>query len=296
MVVLPTVVTRFSGVPTLRFLGDPLIQYGDALVARDASERHLDVAWDAAADPAVVRFAFLRKVRDDARIAPLLARRTAIVADHRAPYVDPHRPPVAKARDQRELRRFRRRLQDIGALRFTVVAGADALPHLREAIELKRAWLAERGMPSGVIGDADWESAVEALARAPASPLRIARLSVGERTAAVEIGVVCGTRWCAFLGALDPDFARSGPGHVQMAETIAHCRDAGLSVYDLLAPADVYKDGLAHDAVAVRDHAVALTAAGWAGMIAATALPAAKRLAARLPAGLLRAVMASRSR
>ncbi len=294
VVVLPTVVTRWSGVTALRFLGDPLIQYGDALAAAGVPMRHLQTAWDAAADPAVAKLVYFRKVREDARIAPLLAKQATLLAVHDAPFVETAGAPVANARDARELRRLRRRLQDTGETRLDILHGHDARVAAAEALSIKRAWLDARGIDSSVIGDDAWESALLALAGRPASSLRVARLSVGGATAAVEIGLVHGDRWCAFLGAVAPDFARAGPGNVQMDDTIAYCREAGIATYDLLAPADPYKSRLAHGSAAVRDYAAALTASGWPGLLTARSIPTIKSLAARMPAALRRAVMAVR--
>lgn len=291
VVVFPTVVTRWSGLATLRFLGDPLIQYGDIVAAPGASPAHVEAAWRAATDPAVAQLAYLRKVRDDARIAPLLARTAWVAATHQAPFVEVRRLSTMNARDLRELRRTRRRLGDIGAVAFEVLRGEAALAATREALSIKSAWLDMHALPSSVVGDAGWESAIFDMAGDASSPLRVARLTVGGRTAASEVGLVHGGRWCAFLGALSPDFVRNGPGHVQMAETIAHCRDNGVDIYDLLAPTEAYKRRIAHEAATVRDFAAPLTAAGWAGVTVACSIPVIKSVAARIPTGLRRMVL-----
>ena len=294
VVVFPTVITRWSGIPTIRFLGDPLIQYGDAIVAPEATAAHIEAAWRAAADPAAGKLIYLRKVRGDARIAPVLARTMKVLAVHEAPYIDAHRPAAPCPRDARELRRFRRRLAEFGDPSFEILRGREALGAVREAFDMKRGWLDARGLPSSVVGRSDWEHAILGLAARGASTLQVARLAVGGRTAAIEIGLVDGGRWCAFLGATAPQFAKAGPGHVQMEETIAHCRRNGIAVYDLLSPADAYKRTLAHDAVVVRDHAAALSGAGWLGVLAARSVPILKDVAARMPTRLRRTIMSFR--
>jgi CelD/BcsL family acetyltransferase involved in cellulose biosynthesis len=294
VVVLPTVVTRWSGVATVRFLGDPLIQYGDALALPEASDADLDAAWRAAADPRVAQLIYLRHVRADARIAPALARHAAIVASARAPHVDTA-ASTPSAHAAKELRRLRRRLDERGPVSFEILQGPEAGKATREAIDLKREWLAARGASSAVIGDRDWEAALLALASDEGSPLRMARLSVGGRTAAVEIGLAHDGRWCAFLGALSPEFAKAGPGQVQMADTVAYCRDAGFACYDLMAPADPYKTRIAHGSAAVHSHAAALSPAGWPGLLLARMRPLAKRLAARMPSPARQVIQALRA-
>jgi CelD/BcsL family acetyltransferase involved in cellulose biosynthesis len=291
MVVFPIALTRRSGIAAAHFLGDPLIQYGDVLAAPGATMAHLEAAWHAVADPAVARFVHLRKVRADARIAPLLARTATVVAEHEAPYVDVRAPAAIGSRDARELRRFRRRLAEHGELRFDVLSGRAAQTAVHEALAIKRDWLTVRGMPSSVIGNASWENTLMTLAGPGSTPLRVARLSVGGRTAAIEVGFVHERVWYAYIGATAPFAAKAGPGHVQMAELIAHCRAEHLGTYDLQAPADPYKRTIAHGAIAVRDHAAMLTASGWLGLTAARAGPAVKQLLTRMPAGLRRAVV-----
>lgn len=289
-VVLPTVISRIGGVRVVRFLGDPLIQYGDILAAPDADMTAIELALRTAEDRSRATVMMLRRVRADARIAPLLARRGTVVMEQAAPFVDISAGPAAHARDQRELRRLRRRLADAGDCRFAVLQGGAARAAVAEALRLKRGWLVGRGMPSSVIGHSDWEDAILAVAD-DASLLRAAILTVAGRLAAVEVGLVHAGRWHAFIGAHAPEFSRLGPGHVQMAETIATCRAQGFAVYDLLAPGDAYKIKIAHGAVAVRDHVVALTGAGRLGLIAAPLLPAVKQLASRMPPGLRRILL-----
>jgi len=270
VVVFPTVVTRWGGIRTVRFLGDPLIQYGDVIAAPDVSLEHLDAAWHAAADPSVASFAFLRKVRSDARIAPLLDLRTTIVAAHEAAEADTSQP--YKAINARELRRMQRRLQERGEIVFDVLTGRAAQQATHEAIAMKRAWLADNA----------------------SGPLRVARVCVGGQTAALEIGLLHEGRWCAFLGAMAPQFSKFGPGHVQMAQTIAHCHANGIASYDLLAPGDSYKSRIAHNSAAVRDYATSLSPIGWPSLCAARAIPGLKNLVARMAVSLMRTIRGSR--
>jgi CelD/BcsL family acetyltransferase involved in cellulose biosynthesis len=295
-VIFPTAVGRWNAIPTVRFLGDPLIQYGDVVAAPDTAPELLEAAWRAATGPSGAWLILLRKVRADARIAPVLARNARVMAEYEAPFVDVRQPPAASAHYRKELRRFRRRLAEMGELRFETLHGSAARQSIDEALRMKQDWLAARGMPSAVIGDPDWEQAVIALASAGDGPgkLHAARLTVGGRPAAIEIGFVHGSRWHAFLGALAPGFAKAGPGHVQMADTVEHCRTAGLATYDLLAPSDAYKRLVAHGAVPVRDHAAPIGPGGWLGLLAARAMPAVKRMFALVPPQLRRALIALR--
>ena len=298
IVVFPTVIAPFAGRRVIRFLGDPLIQYGDILAAPEAELRHIEAAWCAAADSRVASAVLLRKVRADAHVAPVLARHASAVAETTAPFVDLRAPQPRHGRDAKKLRRSWRRLNEHGAVRFDLLSGEAARPALRQALTFKRAWLASRGLESSVIGNPAWEELLATLTNPGrgAGMLSAARLSVADRPAAIEIGIIHGDRWCSFLGAINPDFAKTGPGHVQTAEAIAHCRANGLAIYDLMAPDDAYKQRLATDAVVVRDYAMALGVGGRLAVLAAHSAPHIKALINRLPLPLRRITRHSLSR
>ena len=286
VVILPTVLVRQFGLTVARFLGDPLIQYGDVLCEPGAAKPDIEAAWRAAADPAAAHAVHLRKVRADARIATVLRDEATASNRDEAPFLDIAR--TAGAHDEpRKLRHCRRKLSVLGALRLDVTQGETARAHLREALAIKRAWLAARRLPSSVIGDNDWEDALIDLAgHGGAMRLRVAVLTVGDKPAAYEVAFTIGDRWYAFIGAIVEEFARHSPGRVQVADTIDFCRANGFARYDLLAPSDDAKRSYCSDAVAVADYAQVLRPGGYLLSAAARLSPAAKALFVRLPACL----------
>jgi CelD/BcsL family acetyltransferase involved in cellulose biosynthesis len=281
--ILPLVMTSMAGNRVLRFLGDPLIQYGDAILSRAGNEAHLVQAL-LAAGKLGADAALLRKVRNDAKISPLLSRRAHVSQVEEAPYVDLRRETGLPPRDMRELRRYRRRLSEIGDVKLQITRGADALHCVQTALDLKRNWLSMKGFTSSVIGDAAWEAALVSLVTEHSNLLACARLEVGGKLAAIEIAVTHGKRWHAFLGAISPDFAKNGPGQVQMSDTIAHAREQGFLAYDLLAPADPFKRVIATGAIAVCDYALPLSLQGQVAARAFRFAPHAKLVLAKLPA------------
>ena len=285
VVILPTVLVKQFGLTVARFLGDPLIQYGDLLCEPGTAKRDIEAAWRAAADPAVAHAVHFRKVRADARIAPVLRDEATASNRDEAPFLDIARAPAHGGDEPRKLRLSRRKLSSLGELRLDVTQGDDARAHLRAALAIKRSWLAARRLPSSVIGDRDWEEALERLIdHGGAMRLRVAVLSVAERPAAYEVAFTIGDRWYAFMGAIVEEFARYSPGRVQVADTIHHCRANGFSHYDLLAPADDVKRGYCSGAVAVADYSCALRPGGYLLSAATRLSPAAKTLFVRLPA------------
>jgi CelD/BcsL family acetyltransferase involved in cellulose biosynthesis len=281
--ILPLVMTTMAGSRVLRFLGDPLIQYGDAILSRSGGEPHLVQAL-LAAGKLGADAALFRKIRSDSKIAALLARRAHVSSVEEAPYVDLRREASLPPRDARELRRYRRRLGEQGDVKLQITRGGEALHCVQTALELKRNWLSMKGFTSSVIGDAHWERVLVSLVTEHANLLACARLEVGGKLAAIEVAVTHGKRWHAFLGATNPEFAKSGPGQVQMADTIAYAREQGFLAYDLLAPADPFKRVIATGAIAVCDYALPLSLQGQVAARAFRFAPHAKSLLSKLPA------------
>ncbi|MDO8875612.1 MAG: GNAT family N-acetyltransferase [Pseudolabrys sp.] len=292
VVIFPTVLVKRFGLTVARFLGDPLIQYGDVLCEPGTGKRDLAAAWQAAADPAAAHAIHLRKVRADARIAPLLKDKATASNRDEAPFLDTGHASDGAHEEPRKLRHCRRKLSGLGTLRLDVTQGDDARRHLRDALAIKRAWLAARRWPSSVIGDGDWEEALAQLAgHGGGMRLRVAVLHVADRPAAYEVAFTIGDRWYAFIGAIVEDFARHSPGRVQVADTIHYCRANGFALYDLLAPADDVKRGYCSSAVEVTDYIRALRPSGYLLSAAVQASPAAKTLFVRLPAGLRKPIL-----
>jgi CelD/BcsL family acetyltransferase involved in cellulose biosynthesis len=285
MAIYPTVVGHWLGIPSIRFLGEPFVQYGDVIARPEANAAHLEAALAAAADERIASVAFFRRVRIDAAIAPILVRRAAVVTDDGAPIVDLRDGARLKSHHARELRRLRRRLSEQGDVVFEVLSGAATREILHETLQFKRAWLIERGLPSTLFGNPHWERVILDLAgaRCGATEMMVARVVVGGTTAATEIGFVDRDTWFAYMGALAPDVARFGPGHILMDELMAWCRARGLKAYDLLPPIQPYKLALTSRTIPVRDYALALGLAGFPAILAARVVPIGKRVAAAAP-------------
>jgi len=281
--ILPMVQTAMAGNRVLRFFGDPLIQYGDAILSRAGTDAHLVQAL-LAAGKLGADAALFRKVRKDAKLTGLLSRRAHVSAVDEAPYVDLRRDAGMSPRNSRELRRNRRRLAEQGEVRLHITRGGEALHCVQAALELKRNWLAMKGYSSSVIGDPHWERVLTSLVGAHANLLACARLEVGGKLAAIEVAITHGKRWHAFLGAIDPEFMKCGPGQVQMADTIEHARAQGFTAYDLLAPADPFKRVIGTGAIAVCDYALPLSLQGQVAARALRFAPQAKSLLGKLPA------------
>jgi CelD/BcsL family acetyltransferase involved in cellulose biosynthesis len=281
-ILVPTVITKLFGLPVLRFLGDPFIQYGD-IISLDAEPQDIELALDVAADPKVACLAVFRRVRDDARIAAGLAQKASETANEESPLVDLNQPSTLRAGHVRELRRLRRRLSERGQIKVQFVRGVQALKLVEVALHLKQTWLKERGRSSAVIGNAAWEEAISHICSAPNSPMIAAVITCGNDIAAVEIAFATPTSWFAFIGAFSPEYAQFGPGQILAAECIQWARENHLSVYDSLPPSQDYKRRQATHAIGVRDYAMPLTTIGQLPASMLKTIPSIKWILNELP-------------
>lgn len=291
VLIFPTVLTKFAGLPVVRFLGDPLIQYGDVLAAPEASAEDFARAWPVAANPALACFALFRRVRDDAKAASFLSQQATETVVQESPLVDLQQPGPVNVRDAREMRRLRRRLAERAPVTVQFLRGPDGQQLLHETLRLKRQWIKSHGLGSRVIGHADWEHAIARLCQNGPGGLTIAALKVGEQVAAVEAAFVDSTCWYSFIGAFNPDFARMGPGQVLTAECLAHARSCGLMRYDQLPPSQDYKRRHATSAISVRDYSVSLTHVGKLGAFMTKMVPELKSLFQVLPADVRKTIL-----
>jgi CelD/BcsL family acetyltransferase involved in cellulose biosynthesis len=293
----PLVATRVAGVRRLSWMGEPVSQYGDALVEQtpDAPDL-LRQAW------ALVRsldadVVCLRRIRSDAAIASLVDAMDAIATDSaRAPCLDlasaedfatyQQRYP-AKTRSSR--RRHLRRLNDRGAVSFEQHMGGPAARDLvSQALALKSGWLASRGRLAPALQDPRFTRffADVALGRTRPTGARISAVRCNGQPVAVEISFACKGHLFGHVIAHNVAFQKQGVGVIVAHYAIRTAHEQGCSIYDLLPPADAYKLDWADASVAVDDYAVPLSRAGaiHARLWLRLARPWLKRLANRMPA------------
>lgn len=290
----PAIVTRWLGLPILRFLGDPLVQYGDVVGALGVDPEDLSLAWSAVADPKIACLALLRRVREDALIANVLSLNSRISNVQESPLIDLTRTSKQNSHYIREIRRQRRKLGTRGDLQTEFLTGPNARPWLHEALRLKREWLKRNALASAVIGDPDWEGALDLICdcQGRLGSMIVAALLLDAQPIAVDIAFVDGRCWYGFIGAFDPAFASMGPGQVLSAACIEHARTLGLAIFDQLPPWQPYKARQATRAIGLRDYSIALTGVGRLISFALGSLPELKNAVQALPADVRRPLMA----
>jgi CelD/BcsL family acetyltransferase involved in cellulose biosynthesis len=294
----PLAVRRTATCRVLHALAEPATQYCDALVAGDDSDkaRLLDAAWALIKSWKDIDLVELRRVRDDAAIAslPVIAAGRGIIDNLvAAPFVDIRLATGAGHRSSKTrnaLRRHERKLAEHGPVRFEVIEEHDnKIKIMSEAIAFKRRWMEARGLWSSGYAHGASNAFTSPLARS--EQFLVARLAVGDTTAAVEAGFVIGDRYWSLTQSYNERFACHAPGRLLMWHFIDHCATRGIDWLDFLAPAHGYKRDWATGEMPVRDHLIPLSTKGlvWARALK-FGRPALKRVFGVLPATMQRCV------
>lgn len=302
VMVWPLVRERRIGMTVLSWMGDPVTQYGDVLVTQGPGKANLlEQGWAYVSTQLGADYIYLRKVRADAEIAPILAAAKArTTARNEAPYLDLTRDGDFETYQQRfskKTRRTRRRkfrrLNDRGTISFKQHdGGADARAIATKAIEMKWAWLKQVGLFSRAFADTrilDFFAKVSGGNDHPAG-CRVSVLYSAHNVAAIEISLICKGRAAMHVIVYEPDFEQQSPGTLQLEESFKHAFDEGLKTYDLLAPTSRYKKEWSTGSIAVNDHAAALSLRGraYVDLYLCGLREGAKQLLESLPAAIRR--------
>jgi CelD/BcsL family acetyltransferase involved in cellulose biosynthesis len=285
-------------------MGEPVSQYGDVLIDEVAdSEAILGAAWQFIARHSGADVVRLRKVRADAAVAPFLSAIGGIATDKLgAPYLDLASAPSFAEYEKRyssgarrNRKRQRRRLEERGTVGIEAYThGAVAGRLARTAIDLKRVWLAERGLVSPAFADTRIDDFFADVASGVVRPAgcRVLAMRCGDTPAALEIGLTCKGRAAIHVIVYDREFEKAAAGNLLMEDSIRRACDAGLTTFDLLAPADSYKMDWADGVVEVSDWVAPLSLAGqvYGRIYLAFFRHFAKKAIAALPAPMRRAV------
>ncbi|MEJ8574407.1 GNAT family N-acetyltransferase [Microbaculum marinum] len=276
VLVLPLAVRRTALGNVATWMGDPLIQYGDAICSPNGDTmRWMDAAYASLKRDGSISVLSLTRVRADSAVAAWCdARMFAIGAPEQAISIDlsgfSEEGDFARARASRAARnrKRRRKLEKIGEVALRVVkSGDEAVRLVEQAVEMKKVWLQERGLMGRAFSDDRMQACLEALVRSPGDSETsdgavICSLEIDGRPASIEYAFRHNGRHCAFMGAFESEWSRHSPGQVQMQDTIERCIADGATAYDLMAPADPYKCELGTTAVDVQDYSTVLSYAG----------------------------------
>lgn len=304
VLVLPLVMTRTAGLAQLTWLGEPVSQYGDALVEDGPDTRALLTdAWRFVTIELSPDLAHLRKVRDDAAVTTLLEDLPTLTTQRlAAPYLDYSDSADFEAyqqryspRSRRNRRRLARRFAERGEMAVERhLEGARARDLAVEAIDLKRVWLKDRGLVSPAMSDPRMPDFFADVAEGATHPTgcQVSTLTSDGTSAATEITLRCKDRTVMHIIVFNLAYEKAGAGILLLEETIANAFGNGCRAFDLLAPADSYKLDWADASTGVADYAVPLSWKGWiyARLYLGLARQGIKRALAAMPLGLRRRI------
>ena len=170
-----------------------------------------------------------------------------------------------------DVRRARRVAERLGRVEFRMVSPSPSElgPLLEDALRVEAAsWKGRRG--SALLDDAARRRFFEryAFSAARQGILRLSFLSIGGRTAAMQLAVESGGRFWLLKIGYDERFARCSPGTLLMVETLRYAAARTLSSFELLGTAEPWTlmwAPLMRDCVSVR--AYPATAQGLAALM-----------------------------
>jgi len=276
VMVWPLVSERVRGITQIFWMGEPVSQYGDVVVENvPGATQIMRDAWTYLRTHARADVLRLRRVREDARVAPLLREMGALPTNPQiAPCLDLASAKTFEACEQRftakarrNRRRYMRRLEEQGDVRFERHHGGQVARACAErAIDLKGKWLASRGLVSRALSDARMRHFFADVAQAASHPAGcvVSRLVAHGETAALDVSFACKGRVAVHIIAFDLAFEKAGVGALLMERCIRDAYDEGIAVYDLMAPGDAYKLDWSDGSVGVSDWSLPLSIKGRA--------------------------------
>ena len=299
----PLMRTKTGPLTILRWMSEPVSQYGDVLV--DKTENP-DI-WMAEAlaqlrqAPGIDAIR-LRHVRADAAAAPFLKKsfRDARLPEQ-APWLDLSAYADEAAYDARytatqrkRRKKYRKTLEDAaGPVVFDLLRpGLATDAAIDHAIALKSAWIESRGRHNQVLNCEEVKTFFKRLARmqSDAVQLVVTALTAGGKPVSWEIGLRMGDVHFAFLTSHVTAMEEFSPARLHMDMAQRRALSDGMKVYDLMLPNDVYKESWSSACSDTDDYHLPLSVRGWAyGVVFLEQLrPVLRRAYYRMPEKFLR--------
>lgn len=274
VMIWPLMTVRYGPVTVLKWLSDPIGQYGDVLIAPDAEEDlWLEAAWRRiTGDPGLDGIA-LRHVRADARIHRFVELKCrALPETSAAPQLD-LRPfstaqdySQALSRNQRSQRsKLLKKIERDGPVRFDVHTDEVAFREaVRTALSLKKHWLEEHSLKADTIGDPRFERLLTRLAEQDPPAAAAGVLSRGHEPLSVDIAFTYRGRYFGSVISMAPDHQALSPAKVHLDLRQKACVEAGFSEFDMMIPASAFKRHWSDSTVEASDYIVAMNLWGFA--------------------------------
>ena len=274
VMIWPMMTVRYGPVTILKWLSDPIGQYGDVLVAPDADEdAWLEDAWaHITADPALDGVA-LRHVRTDARIhrfleqncRPLPGVESAPQLDLRA-FSSAQDYSMALSRNQRSQRsKLLKKIERGGPVSFDVHTGGSAFREAaRQALLFKERWLELHSLKADTIVDPRFEQLLAALCEQEPPCASIGVLSRNGEPLSLDVAFCYRGRYFGSVISTAPDHEALSPTKVHLDMRQKACIEAGFQEFDLMIPATPFKQHWSDSTVEAHDYVLAVNLWGFA--------------------------------
>lgn len=263
VMIWPLMVVRHGPVTVLKWLSDPVGQYGDVLLdpAVD-TEDWLTSAWIRIGhDPDIDAIA-LRGVREDARVHAFLAARCDAPTEQQlAPQlnlkpfatVEDHTRSLSKnQRSQRK--KLLNRLRSSGPVSFEIHRGdAHFETAVSQALAFKKEWLEANGFASGIVGDPRYERFLLELGRADPEAVAAGVLTCAGEPLSIDIAYAYRQRYYGTVIAENAAADARSPVKVHFDLRQKRCISDGFTEFDLMAPETDFKQHWTDGTTVVRD-------------------------------------------
>lgn len=270
VMIWPLMVVRHGPLCILKWLSDPVAQYGDVLIEKyEETQAWLEAAWDQLTrDPGIDGISF-RYVREDAAVYRLLDRKCRKLPDpHVAraldlkPYSTPKQYTGALSANQRKQRtKLHNRLESHGELGFRVASGGEGFNNMvRLALAFKQDWQEEHGLAGGVIDDPRFLRVFTDVAHGldTRATSMVGILALDGVPLAIDLGFRFKNHYFGFVLTQFGPARSHSPAKVLLDLHQKWCVEERYGRFDMMLPDDPYKLHWTDKAVTV-DHFVAST-------------------------------------
>lgn len=299
----PMMKCRVGPLTVLRWMSEPLSQYGDILIARgQCPKTWMERATGFVRNMRGIDVVRLRHVRDDAAVAPYLAEnfRDARMSEQ-APWLDLGRFANEAAYDARysssqrkRRKKIRKALEDdFGPVSFEMaIAGPARDAAITAAITEKCQWLDERGRQNRALCNARIVDFLKALSHDAGSTAQLVTscLTAGGRSISWEIGIRHRSTHFGFITSHVTSLTDYSPARLHMDLSQRQALKDGMTAFDLMIPNDAHKESWSSAKVTTRDYYLPVSALGrlyGAGYLE-TMRPVLRRAYYGMPPSLLR--------
>lgn len=302
VMIWPLMREQIGPLKQLSWLGDPVTQYGDVIVdntCANKTEALLKTAWSELKSSAHADLMNLRKVRADSPLYNFLqTQKTVTTTTEYAPYIELSKAPSFdqimerySPRSRRNRRRLQRRLEKMGTITLKRPDSGDEAKKLAiRSLELKREWLASRGLLSRALAD---DRSIEFFSNLAGSKEKdtgcvVQAVCCDDVPVAIEISFLCKGSLHLHVTVFDLKFEKAGVGAFLLEDNIRTAFNDKIEIYDFLAPANKYKGEWSDASVAVSDWAASLSPKGtlWCHGYLKVLRPAMKSMFEKIPTKL----------